>query len=314
MDSVKDVLRPLIVDYLRHKGINEKKPFKCLNPVHSDNRPSMRFDPKRNKVHCFSCNTDYDLFDLIGIDYGIVEFPKQMEEAKRIFNIECSNAIKKTNEMIQATKESPGQKDYAMLLKKAYLNVGQTNYWKIRGLSKEIIDRFRLGYLSDYEAFGRKDIKVVTIPCGRFYYTARLVDEGLNAKYHNPKGAAIKLFNKKACRKGNFVFVTEGAIDAMSIESLGFSCVGLNSISNTSLLKGFFEEAKLNPKVIIAFDNDKAGKGASEVMEKQLNELGITCIIKNLCGEFKDVNERLIKDSNSLYKELNVSVREVGCA
>lgn len=60
-----------IAEYLSSKGINPDKPFTCRNPEHQDTRPSMRLDKSRHKAHCFSCGADYDVLDLIGLDYGL---------------------------------------------------------------------------------------------------------------------------------------------------------------------------------------------------------------------------------------------------
>ena len=65
MPDTFDSLRPRIIDYLYDRGIDPRKRFRCLNPSHLDRDPSMGFDPKRNKVHCFACGVDYDLFDLL---------------------------------------------------------------------------------------------------------------------------------------------------------------------------------------------------------------------------------------------------------
>lgn len=71
MPDTFDSLRPRIVDYLHERGIDPRKRFRCLNPQHLDRDPSMGFDPKRNKVHCFACGADYDLFDLLAIDENL---------------------------------------------------------------------------------------------------------------------------------------------------------------------------------------------------------------------------------------------------
>ena len=63
-----DDLRPHILDYLYDRGINPAKRFHCLNPAHLDRNPSMGYDSKRYKVHCFACQADYDLFDLLMLD------------------------------------------------------------------------------------------------------------------------------------------------------------------------------------------------------------------------------------------------------
>ena len=71
MPDTFDSLRPRIIDYLHDRGIDPRKRFRCLNPSHLDRDPSMGFDPKRDKVHCFACGADYDLFDLLALDNNL---------------------------------------------------------------------------------------------------------------------------------------------------------------------------------------------------------------------------------------------------
>ena len=56
--------------YLWRLGIDTNKAFRCLNPKHEDRHPSMRYDAKRHKVHCFSCGADYDIYDVREIVEG----------------------------------------------------------------------------------------------------------------------------------------------------------------------------------------------------------------------------------------------------
>lgn len=70
-EYAKNVVKENLEQYLERTGRPLKKPFLCLSPDHNDNHPSMSYDKKRNKVHCFSCGADYDTFDLISIDYGL---------------------------------------------------------------------------------------------------------------------------------------------------------------------------------------------------------------------------------------------------
>ena len=71
MPDTFDSLRPRIIDYLYDRGIDPRKRFRCLNPSHLDRDPSMGYDPKRSKVHCFACGADYDLFDLLALDNNL---------------------------------------------------------------------------------------------------------------------------------------------------------------------------------------------------------------------------------------------------
>lgn len=81
-EEAKDYIKQQLPFYLEGKGISTKKNFCCLNPEHPDTNPSMSYDPKRNKCHCFSCNANYDIFDLIAIDYSLDDkgaFKKALE-------------------------------------------------------------------------------------------------------------------------------------------------------------------------------------------------------------------------------------------
>lgn len=69
-EQAKNYVKEQLESYLESKGIDTQKPFRCLNPDHADSKPSMSFDPRRNKCKCFGCNVDYDTFDLIAIEYN----------------------------------------------------------------------------------------------------------------------------------------------------------------------------------------------------------------------------------------------------
>ena len=86
-DRAKEQLKGRLEDYLQQKGINTRKPFNCLNPAHNDNTPSMNYDRKRNKVHCFSCNADYDIIDLIMIDYNLSDTAEAFKRGYEMFGI-----------------------------------------------------------------------------------------------------------------------------------------------------------------------------------------------------------------------------------
>lgn len=83
-DQAKEYAKQELGRYLSLRGINTKKPFKCLNPAHTDRKPSMSYNAKKDYVHCFSCDATYDIFDVIGLEYGLTDdkdkFNKTYEE------------------------------------------------------------------------------------------------------------------------------------------------------------------------------------------------------------------------------------------
>ncbi len=64
-EEAKEYAKTNLEAYLNAKGINTSSNFSCLNPEHEDKHPSMSFDSRRNRCHCFSCGVDYDIFDVL---------------------------------------------------------------------------------------------------------------------------------------------------------------------------------------------------------------------------------------------------------
>ena len=65
--SAKDYAKTKIAEYLTSQFSVKltRANFRCVRGTHEDKKPSMGYDSGRLKVHCFSCNADYDIFDLI---------------------------------------------------------------------------------------------------------------------------------------------------------------------------------------------------------------------------------------------------------
>lgn len=76
----KSYLSDYLMKYHDVKNLNDF--FHCLNPNHVDKNPSMRFTSKYNICHCFSCSANYDIFDLVGIDFHINNFKDQIAKVE----------------------------------------------------------------------------------------------------------------------------------------------------------------------------------------------------------------------------------------
>ena len=80
-DQAKREIKGKLEEYLRETHRDQRKDGKFPCPFHNDTEesPNMSFDKKRNKVHCFRCGADEDIFSLIGKDRGL-------SDPKDIFN------------------------------------------------------------------------------------------------------------------------------------------------------------------------------------------------------------------------------------
>ena len=293
--QVKEYLKEQLVDFLEERNINIRKNFICLNPEHLESTPSMSYDARRNKVHCFGCGVDYDIFNLIGIEYGLDDFQSQFNKACELYDvkIEQNHTIKpKSVRTSQNKREGEDVKmstvDYYKACEAA---VHQTNYFKSRGLSDETIRTFSLGYDAQNQR--------VVIPVNREFYLSRSVTD---KRFYNPSNVKSIIFNLKALQaKNKPVFVVESTFCALSVIQCGGNCIGLNGLNNVNQLIEVIQQHQLTDlKLIVALDNDDAGRKASYDLMVKLKEMNIQAIIYNLSDEFKDPNELLVADASRL--------------
>ena len=78
----KEKAKEFLEEYLQRKGINTKELFRCISPEHEDKNPSMSFYKKKNKCTCFACGKNYDIFDLVKMEYGLKTFPEQLKKVE----------------------------------------------------------------------------------------------------------------------------------------------------------------------------------------------------------------------------------------
>ena len=307
MPDTFDSLRPRIVDYLRERGIDPRKRFRCLNPAHLDRDPSMSFDPKRDKVHCFACGADYDLFDLLTLEENLSSPLEALISASRHYGDGSADRPAK-----RAAPESEGQGGEGgsapsflreETLSPSYLNDcfshrTETDYFAARGLSADTVTRFHLGY----------DPKrgCVVLPCEGGRCVRRSVAE---KRYLNEKGQPSPLFQPElliAGQEGGPVFLLEGTFDALSAEELGYHACALNGSGNREKAAAILRTLPKPAPILILTDNDTAGETWA----------------KALTGEFpwlyrcppvpqgKDLNEYLCADREGAARFLTECVAD----
>ncbi|GHU50106.1 hypothetical protein AGMMS49975_00470 [Clostridia bacterium] len=302
----KELIKRRLGDYLRNKGINTRKHFKCLNPLHNDKHPSMSYFETKNGVKCFSCGAWYDIFDLIGIDYGLTEYRDIFNKAEEMYGFGKPRTAKKDFSLKGEVK------DFELYFKECHNRVGQTDYPKKRGLSEFVISEFNLGYDPDFRGMSRG---AFIIPTGKGSFVARNVDPNADDKNRYRKTGNSLLFNGDALRTAQIpIFVVEGEIDALSIMTAGGVAIGLGSVANVDLFLREIEKHKPKVPIILSLDNDESGEVAQNRLVNALEGSGIVFYRFDICNPYKDANEALLCQESvfrdMLKKALNVSGEE----
>ena len=288
-------LKSCLPQWLREHGLPLHKPFACLNPAHQDAHPSMGYNEKNQTVHCFACGATYDIFDLVGQEENLTDFPSKMKAVNRRYG--GGEVIRVTAKPTQAfpSKEGGGRSD---------------TYFTGRGLSDETVRRFGLVVENGYAVLPVFAEGVCRSVC------RRAIDPAVEPRYQNSRGA-MQIWNSAAMERaaGEALFVTEGIFDALSLEELGFPAVALCGAANTGKLVQKIDEyvpVAWPERVILAGDADAAGQGMNEKLREQLTARGIACAVLALPDGCKDVNEALVKNRDALQAACEAAIAPQG--
>lgn len=294
MSSISEY-KTYLWDYLQkyHNVTSPKRFFHCLNPNHIDNNPSMMFTDKYNICKCFSCGASYDIYDLIGLDYDLHNFKEQLEKVQELYLGYVP--VKK-----EAKKDIDNKiYDYTNYYNKCFKNRYKTTYLEQRGITRELIDKYKIGY--------DEERKLVVFPINKHCYFARSV---VNNDKIKSKGSS-DIWNKRYIKENNqLVYVTEGIIDALSLEVIdpNVKVMSINGVGNINSLVYALKENNFNGTIGIAFDKDGAGKKATDELKKELAKINVNSFSTSMIATFddtskvKDINMALINNKELLKK------------
>lgn len=282
MSSISEY-KTYLWDYLQkyHNVTSPKRFFHCLNPNHIDNNPSMMFTDKYNICKCFSCGVSYDIYDLIGLDYDLHSFKEQLEKVQELYlgYVPVKKEVKKEidNKIY----------DYTNYYNKCFKNRYKTTYLEQRCITRELIDKYKIGY--------DEERKLVVFPINKHCYFARSV---VNNDKIKSRGSS-DIWNKKYIKENNqLVYVTEGIIDALSLEVIdpNVKVMSINGVGNINSLVYALKENNFNGTIGIAFDKDGAGKKATDELKKELAKINVNSFSTSMIATFDDISK--VKDIN----------------
>ena len=279
------------------------------------------------------CFKNADAFDIISLLQGVPTGSKQaMLESFKRYNLSdmpsegpqrlysrfngadiVNSTLKKKSEH---TSSTGSYEAYVKNSSAKFKGSPAEKYINNRGISSQVAERFKLGY-SDNEYFPNgEQHPALIIPIGVNFYIKRNIEQG--QRFSNIKGGSSTLFNgNMLINQQNIpVFITESAIDALSIievgAEVGAEAVALNSTSNVDLLLRKINDIDNLPPFILCLDADEAGNNATEKLIKTFKEKNLQFIdgrfILNGC---KDANEALLQGKEQFFNAVNQAIEDV---
>ena len=320
---------------LKKSGAN----FKACCPFHGETTPSFVVSPAKQIYHCFGCGVGGDSIKFV-MEYEKLTYPETIEKLASMNNFtleyEENSSEKKQDTRVIEEVNKFYQKIFVS-------NPAVKDYIHQRGISDFSVEKFEIGYapisadtinflksnhynLTDAIDLGIIDtgtnglysrfIERITFPI--YSISGKLVGfggrtiTGHNAKYVN--SPQTKLFNKSKLLYGyqiakeyiykkNQIIVCEGYLDVIMLHQAGFNTAV--ATLGTALTADHLPLLRRGePKVILAYDGDKAGLAAAfkaSVMLSQSEFEGGVIIFADGMDPADMVNKNKVEELNEIF-------------
>ena len=195
-------------------------------------------------------------------------------------------------------------------------------YLALRGISKDLADRFLIGYDPEWRSPAAIEAGKnppasprLIIPTARGSYIARDTRPDVEICQKMKEGK-LNLFNAKDLynEAAQPVFIVEGEIDALSIIEAGGRAVALGTTTVWRKLINLLQEKPTAAPLILCLDNEPQGQEAEAKLAEGLQALNISFTRVNICGSSKDPNEALTTDITAFTEALRSAEAEAAAA
>lgn len=321
--------------------LKKGKNYFGICPFHDDHTPSMSVSEERQIYTCFVCGATGNVFSFLR-DYENISFMEAVNKVANMSGIKLDNKINIVKRYDKEYKiYDLALKFYKNNLKSENGKKAKI-YLHNRGITDDIINEFDIGVsfndnnlskllisknysekmLVDigisnvkdevFDIFRNRIMFPIHDPNGNpVAFSARIYNNEVESKYINTKETYIFkkgeiLFNYHRARidakKKKSLILCEGQMDAIRIFSSGVKNVV--ATMGTALTKEHIKLIKkLNCKVILNMDSDKAGINAAKINGDLLKQNDIDVYVVTLSGA-KDPDEYILKYGIESYKNV----------
>ena len=297
--DIVDVLGSYIE--LKKAGAN----FKAPCPFHDENSPSFVVSPQKQIYHCFGCGAGGDSIKFV-MEYEKLNYPEALEKLADTYSFTLTHSDNKHNKPRSQVMDKLNEWYQNLLNTKA----DALSYIKERGIYESSVEKFGIGYAPDSNSTINYinsqgfllseaiDMGVVGYDAGRSF--ARFIERitfpihsangsivgfggrtitGHQAKYVNSpetpyynKSRLLYAYHhaKQTLYKTKEIIITEGYLDVIMLHQAGFT----NAVATlgTALTPQHLPLLrKGEPRVVMAYDGDNAGKAAALKASKLLS-------------------------------------------
>lgn len=279
---------------------------KCGNGGNDSGTGIKLIRNKGNMYKCFACDWSGDIIAYYSLSEGISNYEAVRRLSAELgYSLDSKKPDTLTEQHTEAT-EAPEEPEtdytgnYAEWSRRASEGTETALYMESRGISREVWERYGIGYNEATQA--------IILPCSKAAYIERFPEAaGTRYKAH---GRGAKAWNYKAIEdpQNSVICITEGIMDALTVIECGLPAVSSNSAANAEYLgRLIISNPKAKQKCFcILTDTDEAGMQAAVTLQRLFSAAGIVWRNEQLAVIVpeKDMNAAYLKDPDGTKKRI----------
>jgi len=282
--------------------------FKAPCPFHDEKSPSFVVSPQKQIYHCFGCGAGGDSVKFV-MEYEKLNYPEALEKLADSYNFTLTHTDNKHNKPRSQVMDALNEWYKNLLNTKPTA----LSYIQERGIFESSVEKFSIGYAPDSNATinyvksqmftmnEAVEMGVIGYDGGRNF--ARFIERitfaihsangslvgfggrtitGHQAKYVNSpetpffnKSRLLYAYHlaKQSIYKRKEIIITEGYLDVIMLHQAGFENA-VATLGTALTLEHLPLLRKGEPKIVMAYDGDKAGQAAALKASKLLSASG----------------------------------------
>ena len=279
---------------LKKEGAN----YSGLCPFHNEKSPS--FKVKGDMYKCFGCGKSGDVFSFI-METDNTTFFEAVKKVATSINFELKEDTTNYVKPIERLTK----------LNSKFLQ----HFESKRHISNNTLLRFNITESIEWMPKAKEEIPVI---CFNYFKDGELINikfRGANKDMKLAKDAELIFYNLDAIKDDKECVIVEGEIDCLSMYEAGiYNCVSvpnganINGKVNLKYLDNCFDYFANKTKIIIATDNDAAGKRLSDELVRRLGKE--RCYKLEFPADCKDANELLCKYGKRYFQTIVSNAKE----
>lgn len=272
--------------YMKLKKDGSGYSGKC--PFHNENTPSFKVSPEKNIYKCFGCGATGDPIEFV-MKHEKVDFVTAVKKIAEYYKIPIEEVKETVKKYVKPTPQQAPQ-----------LSKGAVEYFLLRGIRMDVLMAAKVSSGVHWMPKAQKEIDVI---CFNYYRGNELINvkyRGVSEKdFMLHKDAELLFYNLNSMAGHDYVIITEGEIDCLSVMQSGYVPVISvpNGAAKGNMKMDYFSSAydalMTAKKVILFTDNDTNGKLLCDELIRRIG--AEKCFVANIPADCKDANDILQK-------------------